>query len=169
MELLRSFNTIVNSILSKVITIGFMLMTVIIFFQIIFRYALHESLSWSEELARYFFIWVTFLGASVAFHERTHINVDLFINYIKSSRVRAALFLFGDLLSLSFLMMLVVEGISVAIRVFKLDQVSASMDFLPIGLIYLAVPLGCLFMTLNIIMHAGSHVRELLKPAEEGE
>ena len=169
MELLRSLNTIVNSILSKVITVGFMLMTVIIFFQIIFRYALHESLSWSEELARYFFIWVTFLGASVAFHERTHINVDLFINYIKNARVRAALFLFGDLLSLSFLMMLVVEGTSVAIRVFKLDQVSASMDFLPIGLIYLAVPLGCLFMTLNIIMYAGSHVRELLKPAEEGE
>lgn len=143
-------------------------MTLLIFFQVIFRYALNESLSWSEELARYFFIWVTFLGASVAFFEKTHINVDLFVNYVKNVRVRATLFIIGDLLSICFLGMLVVEGFTVASRVFDLGQVSASMDFLPIGLVYLAVPLGCLFMSLNILMHTTVHIKQIMHP-EEGE
>ena len=169
MELLKKINGVVNTLLSQVITIGFVAMTIIIFFQIIFRYALKESLSWSEELARYIFIWVTFLGASVAFFEKTHINVDLFVNYIKNAKVRSILFLLGDVLSLSFLLMLVIKGVSVAARVFRLEQVSASMDFLPIGLVYIAVPLGCLFMSLNIIMHSINHIQQLRSSAEEGE
>jgi TRAP-type transport system small permease protein len=168
MNILNKFNKSVNSVLSRVITIGFVVMTLLIFFQVIFRYALNESLSWSEELARYFFIWVTFLGASVAFFEKTHINVDLFVNYVKNVRVRESLFLIGDLLSICFLGMLVVKGFTVASRVFDLGQVSASMDFLPIGLIYLAVPLGCLFMSLNILMHTTVHVKQIIHP-EEGE
>jgi len=168
MELLKTFNSFVYSVLSRVVTVGFIAMTVIIFFQILFRYALHESLSWSEELARYLFIWVTFLGASVCAYEKTHINVDLFINYIKNQRVRAILFLIGNILSLSFLGMLVVKGFTVASRVYSLEQMSASMDFLPIGLIYLAVPLGCLFMSLNILMHSIDHIKQIIHP-EEGE
>lgn len=168
MKILNIFNKSANSVISRVITVGFVAMTLLIFCQVIFRYVLNESLSWSEELARYFFIWVTFLGASVAFFEKTHINVDLFVNYVRNVRIRATLFVIGDLLSISFLGMLVVKGFLVASRVFALEQMSASMAFLPIGLIYLAVPLGCLFMSLNILMHTMGHVRLILSP-EEGE
>ena len=39
---------------------------VVTFVQVVFRYGLDSSLSWSEELARYLFVWVIFIGASVA-------------------------------------------------------------------------------------------------------
>lgn len=40
------------------------LMTVLIFLQVIMRYVMHNSLSWSEELARYTFVWLIYIAIS---------------------------------------------------------------------------------------------------------
>lgn len=39
-------------------------MTVVIFVQVVMRYVFHNSLTWSEEFARYCFIWLIYLGIS---------------------------------------------------------------------------------------------------------
>jgi TRAP-type C4-dicarboxylate transport system permease small subunit len=41
------------------------------------RYVLNHSLFWSEELARYFLVWLTFLGASVAYRRKVHPGIDV--------------------------------------------------------------------------------------------
>ncbi len=53
---------------------------VVITAQIIWRYVFNNSLSWSEELSRYLFAWLIFVGASLAIKEGAHIKVDLFYN-----------------------------------------------------------------------------------------
>ncbi len=45
---------------------------IIAFIQVIFRYVFHTSLSWSEELARYMFLWFALLGAAYAFKSGSH-------------------------------------------------------------------------------------------------
>ncbi|RMG84100.1 MAG: TRAP transporter small permease [Bacteroidetes bacterium] len=45
---------------------------------IFFRYVLNNSLFWSDEIIRYLFVWLTFLGAAVAFRENAHIRVTFF-------------------------------------------------------------------------------------------
>lgn len=52
-------------------------MTLVVAAQVFYRYALNSSLFWSEELARYILIWMTFLGASVAYFRRAHPAVDV--------------------------------------------------------------------------------------------
>ena len=53
-----------NDYLEETICIILMsVMTIIIFIQVIMRYVMHNSLSWSEELARYCFIWLIYIGA----------------------------------------------------------------------------------------------------------
>lgn len=47
---------------------------------VVFRYGLNDSLSWSDELVRYLFVWLTLLGASVAFRDREHIRIDYFLS-----------------------------------------------------------------------------------------
>jgi hypothetical protein len=44
-------------------------MTVVVAVQVFFRYVLNQSLFWSEELARYLLVWLSFLGASVAYRD----------------------------------------------------------------------------------------------------
>jgi TRAP-type C4-dicarboxylate transport system permease small subunit len=56
--------------------IGFAMSTVVAI-QVFFRYALNHSLFWSEELARYLLVWLTFLGASVAYRRNIHPGIDI--------------------------------------------------------------------------------------------
>jgi TRAP-type C4-dicarboxylate transport system permease small subunit len=52
-------------------------MTVVVAVQVFFRYVLNQSLFWSEELARYLLVWLSFLGASVAYRRRAHPGIDI--------------------------------------------------------------------------------------------
>jgi len=52
------------------------IIVLVMFAQVVFRYTLNNSLSWSEELAKYLFIWLCFLGAAVGIRDRIHIGVD---------------------------------------------------------------------------------------------
>jgi TRAP-type C4-dicarboxylate transport system permease small subunit len=54
-------------------------MTVMVFAQVIFRYVFGNSLVWSEELARYLFVWVTMIGASAAVSLGQHYGLDIVV------------------------------------------------------------------------------------------
>jgi len=51
-------------------------MTIIVAVQVFFRYVLNHSLFWSEELARFLLVWLTFLGASSAYYRKVNPGVD---------------------------------------------------------------------------------------------
>ncbi|NRP72853.1 2,3-diketo-L-gulonate TRAP transporter small permease protein YiaM [Ensifer psoraleae] len=54
-------------------------MAVMVFVNVIMRYAMNSGLTVSDELARYFFVWVTFIGAVVAFREHGHMGVETLV------------------------------------------------------------------------------------------
>ncbi len=64
-------------------------LSLIVLTAVFFRYALNQSLSWSDELVRYLFVWFTLLGAAVALREREHIRVDYFIGKLPAKMRRA--------------------------------------------------------------------------------
>lgn len=161
MELLRGFNTVVNKGLCVAMVICFICMVALIFAQVFCRYVLNDALSWSEELAGYFFHWATFLGASVAFYENTHISVTYFIDRVPGIRLRAFIMTIADCCCLWFLGMYVVDGFNVCRLVFKFGETAASMTWLPMGFIQLAIPLASLFMVLNILYYLIGHLRIL--------
>ncbi len=57
-------------------------MAIIVAVQVFFRYVLNQSLFWSEELARYLLVWLTFLGASCAYYRHAHPGVDILYNRV---------------------------------------------------------------------------------------
>ena len=157
MQLLHAFNTRMNSILCGIMCATFTLMIILTFLQVVFRYALEQPLAWSEEGAKYLFIWATYTGASVAFYESKHINATLFTDLF-SLRVKAALLFLADACCLGFLLVFVYQGFIVAQRVFMLGQFSPSLPWLPIGVTYLAIPVGCFFMFCNVLAYAIRHL-----------
>ena len=59
------------------------IMTILVFIQVMMRYLFNNSLSWSEELARFIFLWLSWIGASYAVKERSHFRVEMFANMVK--------------------------------------------------------------------------------------
>lgn len=84
----RRLNLWVEMLLS-VLGLG---MAAIVAAQVFARYVLNHSLFWSEELARYLLVWLTFLGASSAYHRGVHPGVDiLFVRMPPGIRKSAAI------------------------------------------------------------------------------
>jgi TRAP-type C4-dicarboxylate transport system permease small subunit len=156
MQFLQAFNTKMNKILCGIMFFSFTLMVILTFLQVIFRYCIEQPLAWSEEGAKYLFMWATYTGASIAFYEGKHINVTLLTDLF-STRVKAALYLLADACCLWFLSVFVYQGFIVSQRVFALGQFSPSLPWLPIGVTYLAIPVGCLFMFCNVLAYAIRH------------
>src|ERR1041385_8500762 len=75
----------------------------IVFLQVFTRYVLNDSLSWTEEIARYGLMWVVFIGGIMLTRRNTHIAVELLSNVMKPGLARATLLAFVDVIKLGFL------------------------------------------------------------------
>lgn len=62
--------------LQVAIAIGLAIMMVLVFFNVVLRYAFNLGITVSEEVSRFIFVWLTFLGAIVALKENGHLGVD---------------------------------------------------------------------------------------------
>src|SRR5216110_372385 len=78
----------------------------IVFLQFFTRYVLNDSLSWTEEIARYGLMWLVFIGGAVVTRRNRHIAVELLANVMKPGPLRATLLAFVDIVKLAFLALL---------------------------------------------------------------
>jgi TRAP-type transport system small permease protein len=65
--------------LEVVIAICLMAMVVLVFGNVVLRYAFNSGISTSEELSRWFFVWLTFLGAVIALREHAHLGTEMVV------------------------------------------------------------------------------------------
>lgn len=68
--------------LEAVIAILLAIMVVLVFGNVVLRYGFNSGIAVSEEVSRYLFIWLTFLGAIVAVHEHAHLGVDTLVKVL---------------------------------------------------------------------------------------
>jgi TRAP-type C4-dicarboxylate transport system permease small subunit len=73
----------------------------VVFLQFFTRYVLNDSLGWTEEIARFLLIGVTFIGAVMAVRKESHIAVELIYRWLPR-RMRLWLQIFVDLVAISF-------------------------------------------------------------------
>lgn len=73
------FDRLVNSLMRRleaVIGVILALMVILVFGNVVLRYGFNSGITVSEEVSRYLFIWLTFIGAVIAMHEHAHLGVD---------------------------------------------------------------------------------------------
>jgi TRAP-type C4-dicarboxylate transport system permease small subunit len=75
------------------------LMVLLVFGNVVMRYALNSGITVSEELARWLFVWMTFLGSIVALKEHGHLGTDMLVSRLGPMGKRVCLVL-GQLLML---------------------------------------------------------------------
>ncbi|MEJ8310779.1 TRAP transporter small permease [Agrobacterium larrymoorei] len=62
-------------------------MAIMVFINVVMRYTMNSGINVSEELARYFFVWITFIGAVVTFRENSHMGIETLVMFL-SRRMR---------------------------------------------------------------------------------
>mgnify|MGYP004473478123 CR=1 FL=1 len=119
--------------------------------QVISRYVLGHSLSWSEELARYIFIWQIWLGSSYCVQKNRHIRIDIFTHKLPKG-AKNVFETFVAIVSIAFLIFLTFKGIKIVQMVSRMCQTSAALK-LPMSYIYACIPVSCILMMIRYIEH----------------
>ncbi|MBL6946071.1 MAG: TRAP transporter small permease [Rhodospirillales bacterium] len=123
-------------------------MTVIVFLQVVFRYALDAPLGWSEELARFVFVWITFLGAANLVRLGEHVSVTTFVELFPRP-VKMFSKVVGHLMVLLCSVMFLVGGIGITIK--EWIQLSPALQ-IEMGWIYLVMPVASFLMMVWVIL-----------------
>jgi len=139
----------------------FITMVLLCILQVLCRYIFKISLSFSEELARFLFIWTTFLGSVLALYKNKHVKMELLVlKFPKKVQI--------CIRYLVFIITMVTYGVLMKAGVFvvgkTMQQTSAAMS-LPMGLIYAAVPvtiaITAIFEVLKLVEFIQANKREV--------
>jgi TRAP-type C4-dicarboxylate transport system permease small subunit len=152
--------TSIDWITDKVTLLILILLNLVVGLQVFSRYVLNHSLFWSEELARYMFIWLVFLSGAMVLRQDRHIQVSAFVDMLPVPLKRAIIVL-GDLLMLGFVGIVFVESIRLASMVWTV--LTAAME-IPWTYVYLGIILG---MGVMVLALAGSLWARLMGRREE--
>jgi TRAP-type C4-dicarboxylate transport system permease small subunit len=113
-------------------------------YQIVLRYVFAKANAWSEELARYSFVWLVMLAASIGTRRARHMNIDFFLNKLPRP-LKISVDMATRALALLFFAVLGCKGAELSQMTMR--QHSTGLE-IPMGYVYLALPLGAAFMTL---------------------
>ena len=101
---------ILRKALYGISVVAMIVMLAIIFMQVITRYIFGFSFEWSEELARFLFVWVVFLGSALIMGEEGHLAVELLPRLLKDTKPGFALNLFINACGYIFIFLLITQG-----------------------------------------------------------
>lgn len=131
-------------------------LTIIVFLQVFSRF-IKYSLPGTEELARLLVVWLTFLGTSLAIHEKMHLGVRYFVGLAREQNQKIIDFAI-HILTIVFFGVLMIYGIKLTMA--TMATTSSTLE-LPMGLFYGVIPLSSIFSIYYIIMN-------MIKPSKEG-
>lgn len=147
----------------SVLTLGGM--TAAIFIQVIARYLLRSSLAWSEELARFLFIWMTFIAAYIGARQGKHIGIEA----LQAALPRVpsmALKILANLLCTVFFFIVAYYTLQAWPKLMR--QVSPALG-IPIAYVYLCMIVGSIFIGLWYLVLAVREAGKKAVPKAESE
>ena len=122
-------------------------MTVVVFLQIFYRYVLTQPLYWSEELARYLFVWLSILGATLGLQRSGHFGLDILFLKLPGKGRRYTKFLIHLLMGVVILVILI-QGITLVQKTALQD--SPAME-IPMSWAYACLPIGAALMAVHLL------------------
>jgi TRAP-type C4-dicarboxylate transport system permease small subunit len=147
----------------------YVMLVLTMFIEVIRREVFAYSSIWGEEIVRYSFIYLAWIGAAAAVKERGHIRIDVLMQYVRP-RTKAMLYILGDL---------VMAGVALVAFYWSLETVLVSAKFgsvthgLRISQVWFlaAVPFGFSLVLLRLAQSFLRDIRDLRdgKPVYEGD
>lgn len=133
----------------KLLVILLIVTVTLTFIQVVMRYIFHNSLAWSEELARYLFLYLIWIGAAYAVKREQHLRIEIILNRIPKEKLKT-FENFIYFIWLGFSVFLFISSLNMTMDVFASCQLSPAMR-IPMGYAYISIPLGTGLMCFRII------------------
>jgi TRAP-type C4-dicarboxylate transport system permease small subunit len=138
----------VRTVLYGFSVVAMSVMLVIIFAQVVTRYLFGYTPEWSEELARFLFVWVVFLGSALIMGESGHLAVQFLPNRFKGTAFGTVLDIIINLCGYIFIILLLTQGWKMtSIMTF---QRAPGLD-IPMSWVYVIIPVSCMLMLLYLL------------------
>lgn len=153
---LEHLSTLCNTWVERIVAAMGITMTCIVVAQVFSRYVLNASLFWSEEMARYLLVWLTFLGASCAYYRRVHPGIDIITMRLKGT-LKKTCRIAVHLVSLGFFVVMIYQGSAFAH--FIRSQISPALA-IPKWIIFSVIPLSGIFFLLHCLVFLVAEIAE---------
>lgn len=136
------------------------LMVLFVFLNVVLRTFFNSGLTWSEELARYLFVYVTYIGAISAMRANGHLGVDTLISRVKP-KIQMAMYLISQTM-IAILMCILVQGAYK--MVIQNTQSRTAALLIPYSVLYFAgiiTGISIAILAVANIIHAVKHPSEI--------
>lgn len=163
-----ALRNILDKILRFLSAISFLVMVILVCWQVFTRYVLSSPATWTEEFVSYMFAWMALLGSSIVFGERDHMNIPVVVDKM-SLPMQKNLAILAEAMIFLFSGIVLVYG-GVKIVNLAMGQMTSSLG-VPVGVFYIVLPisgvLNMLYNAINIIeIVQGKIVIEPSDPSE---
>ena len=159
--LIKAIDKTIDFFETTVCSIGFIAMCVIVFLQIILR-TIGFPLAWTEEIARYLFVWIIYLAASKAVKLDRHLVVG-FLPLAFKGRAQQAVYLLGNIITFVIILIICFNCFLVLRRMGVRPQ-TAPASGINMIIPYMAPAIGSAMMTIRCIQNCITNVRHIIMP-----
>lgn len=139
---------------------------IIVTMQVLTRYLLKIPLPWSEEIARYMFLWLTWVGAAYATKERKHVRIDIVYNSLKPGAKKIC-DVISTLVWIGFLAMMSYLSLKLTASVASGGQIAVGSG-LPMWIPYASIPTGMILMLFRLLQNCWYDFKAAKANKEEG-
>ena len=162
--------TLLNANAERWLLLVFYVMLVAtMFIEVLRRELLSYSSIWGEEVVRYSFIYLAWIGAAAAVKERGHIRIDVLMQYV-GPRAKAALYIFGDLVMLAVALVAFYWSLETVLVSARFGSVTHGLRISQVWFLS-AVPIGFGLVMLRLVQSLIRDVADLRhgRPVYEGD
>ena len=137
--------------------------------EVLRREVLAYSSIWGEEVVRYSFIYLAWIGAAAAVRERAHIRIDVLFHYV-APRIKALLYILGDIVMAVVALFALYWSLEMVSVAWKFQSVSHGLR-VPMVWFLMAVPVGFGLMMFRLFQSLRRDISDFRtgRPVYEGE
>ena len=148
MAVAKNMLSILRKAEEALIVASLCVIVVLVSVQVFARYFFHGGFLWSDELVGFLLVIVAMIGSAIAYREKMHTSLDYFFAKTRGA-LRVIMRIVIEVSSVFFLVMLVYSGSMLALG--SMRQRAFTLD-IPIGAVYLAVPVGAALILLEVVL-----------------
>ena len=152
----------IRSVADFAAMMGLAAMTILVFINVILRYFFSVSYRWGDELTRYIFIYVVFLGIAIAYRHGDHVVIEI---ATRSLPDRVQRWMAPAIHGIIAILMLTMGAAGLWITVGKMGKALTPGLQIPRAYMHAAVPVGVFFLLIEIVIKLRHSLRRLREAA----
>ncbi len=147
----------------------YVMLVLTMFVEVVRREVFAYSSIWGEEIVRYAFIYLAWIGAAAAVKDRGHIRIDVLMHYV-GPRAKALLYILGDLAMLGVALVAVYWSFDTVLISAKFGSVTHGLRVSQVWFLA-AVPIGFSLVVIRLLQSLARDLRDLRdgRPVYEGD